>query len=134
MAMTGQGLTRGRTGLLGIESCANQSCAHIINQSNNILTEFLWVFLKSRYWYIRSIYHGSGQPGINVSIIKQLEIIFPSIAEQKKILSTLGSQKTIDDWKNRLEMALKQSESMITYLNELHNSILNKAFSGKLVN
>lgn len=134
IAMTGQGLTRGRTCLLGIDSCANQSCAHIINNSQDILTEFLWAFLKSRYWFIRSIHHGSGQPGINVSLIKQLDIAFPSITEQNKILTKLRSEKTIETWKSYLEKSLKQSQLTINHLNNLSSSILDRAFSGKLVN
>lgn len=90
IAMTGQGLTRGRTGLLEIEASANQSCAHLIINNENISAEYVWQFLQSKYWFIRSINHGSGQPGINTSLIKQLKIPIPPSKEiQKKIVQKL---------------------------------------------
>jgi len=134
IAMTGQGLTRGRTTLLGIECCANQSCAHIIKKSPDVETEFLWEFMKSRYWHIRSIYHGMGQPGINVSIIKQLEIFFPSIEEQKLIVEKIKKARTnIESPKKNIKLIFEKLQSQIKYLNSLDSSILDFPFSGKLV-
>ena len=90
IAMTGLGLTRGRTALLNIPACANQSCSHIIIKDNQIIPRYLWMYLQSQYWNIRSIYHGSGQPGINTSMIRSWEIPFPkSITKQKKIVQKL---------------------------------------------
>lgn len=90
IAMTGLGLTRGRTSLLGIEACANQSCAHIILKDKQIIPKYLWLYLQSQYWIIRSVYHGSGQPGINTSMIRSWEIPFPSsVTKQKNIVQKL---------------------------------------------
>jgi type I restriction enzyme S subunit len=135
IAMTGQGLTRGRTALLGIEACANQSCAHIINTGIEIRTDFLWNFLKSRYWFIRGIHHGSGQPGINVSIIKKLEVSYPSLNEQEIILRKINNIKnSVLSEKEKLVEVHKNIQKKISEINSIQTTILNVAFSGKLVN
>lgn len=135
LAMTGQGKTRGRTALLEIEATTNQSCAHIINTSNEILTEFLWEFLKSRYWFIRSIQYGGGQPGINTTMIKELDISYPSKPEQEQILKKIANMgRMIPDWKKQFEEVSEQIDSNIKHLEYIPTQIRDKAFSGKLTN
>jgi type I restriction enzyme S subunit len=134
LAMTGQGRTRGRTALLEIEATANQSCAHIINTSNEILTEFLWEFLKSRYWFIRSIKYGGGQPGINTTLIKELDISYPSKPEQEQILKKIANMgRMIPIWKKHFEEVSDQIDSNVKQLGYIPTQILDKAFSGKLI-
>ncbi len=136
IAMTGQGLTRGRTSLLQIEACANQSCAHIIIQDqNNLLPEFLWFYLQSQYWKIRSVYHGSGQPGINTSTIKSWNIPLPPISIQKQIVQNIKSaEEKFQSQKKQFENIKNNYESKIKYINHIQSSVLDSAFSGKLLN
>lgn len=135
MAMTGQGLTRGRTALLEIDACANQSCAHIINKTKDVITEFLWLFLQSRYWFIRSIYHGSGQPGINISLIKQLDIPIPPLKEQQNIIEKINdSRNHIESIKSMLNSISEKGEKMNEYFDHIKTAVLTQAFSGKLIN
>lgn len=133
MAMTGEGLTRGRTSLLEIEACANQSCAHIIIKNDELLNEFLWLFLQSRYWEIRSIKHGSGQPGINTSLIKKLQIPVPPIKEQQKIVNEILHEKQKSELiKNKLSMINQDLKKLTQQIDVLSLSILGEAFLGKL--
>ncbi|MDE1818668.1 MAG: restriction endonuclease subunit S [Thaumarchaeota archaeon] len=135
MAMTGQGLTRGRTALLEIDACANQSCAHMINKTKDVITEFLWLFLQSRYWFIRSIYHGSGQPGINVGLIKQLDIPIPPLKEQHNIIEKINDgRRHIESIKLILNSIYEKEEKMKVYLEHIQTAVLTQAFSGKLIN
>lgn len=135
MAMTGQGLTRGRTAFLEIEACANQSCAHIITKSEDIITEYLWVFLQSRYWIVRSIHHGSGQPGINTTLIKQLDILVPPLDEQKQIIQKIDQEmRYVESINSKLKLTLTSHEKLRSYLEHIAMTIMDKAFSGKLVN
>jgi type I restriction enzyme M protein len=83
LAMTGQGYTRGRTSILDIDSATNQSCAQINIFETNLLPEFLWYYLQSRYLQIRSIRHGGGQPGINTTNIGDIEIAYPPTPEEQ---------------------------------------------------
>ncbi len=135
MAMTGQGLTRGRTAFLEIEACANQSCAHIINKSQDIMTEYLWLFLQSRYWIVRSIHHGSGQPGINTTLIKQLDVLVPPLDEQKQIIQKINQEmKYVESINSKLKLTLTSQEKLRSYLEHISMTIMDKAFSGQLVN
>ncbi|AFZ18918.1 restriction endonuclease subunit S [Allocoleopsis franciscana] len=44
VAMYGQGLTRGKVGILGIEATTNQACAAIIPKNENLIPSYLWFF------------------------------------------------------------------------------------------
>ena len=61
LAMTGQGLTRGRCAILKINACANQSVAHMILDHNRAFNKFLFYYLRFQYWRIRSVSKGSNQ-------------------------------------------------------------------------
>lgn len=93
LAMTGQGATRGRTALLGVEACTNQSCASIIIRDKRVDREFLWYYLQSQYTRIRTIKHGSRQPGINTTLIKKLSIPIPSSEVQAEFVRFYDSAK-----------------------------------------
>ena len=135
IAMTGQGFTRGRTSLLQIEACANQSCAHIIiKEEQQLLPEFLWLYLQSQYWKIRSVHHGSGQPGINTTIIKSWTIPLPPLPIQKQIVQNIkNAEEKFKSQKTQFENIKENYENSITYVNHIQSSILDAAFSGKLV-
>ena len=91
LAMTGQGLTRGRSAILKLNACANQSVAHMILDNTRIIDKFLFHYLQSQYWKVRGVSKGSNQSGLNVSLIKQFEIPIPTLLEQKYIVFTLES-------------------------------------------
>jgi len=102
LGMTGQGYTRGRSSILDIDAATNQSCAQIFVYEKKLLNEFLWYFFQSRYWHIRSIRQGMGQPGINISTIKELDVAYPpTIDEQKEIIKKIKHElPKLDDLKN----------------------------------
>ena len=126
LAMTGQGLTRGRVSLVAIDACANQSCAHIKVNKNIIDERFLWYYLMSQYWYIRSLDKGTNQPGLNTSIIKQFEIPIPPLEVQRKIIIK------IEQIKNKIEDIAIEHKSLDYKIEQLPKSILSKAFRGEL--
>jgi type I restriction enzyme M protein len=93
LAMTGQGATRGRTALLGVEACTNQSCASINLHDRRILNDFLWCYLQSQYTQIRTVKHGSRQPGINTTLIKKLQVPVPSPEVQREFVAFFTNAK-----------------------------------------
>ena len=127
LAMTGQGLTRGRVSLLAIEACANQSCAHIKVNKAIIDERFLWYYLLSQYWYIRSLDKGTNQPGLNTSIIKKFDIPVPPLSVQKRII------EKIEQVKNRIENIANEHKNLDYKLEQLPKSVLSKAFRGELI-
>jgi type I restriction enzyme S subunit len=94
MAMYGQGTTRGKVAILGITAACNQACAALNPLSEEVDPWFLFYFLANRYYEIRRLAHGGQQQNLNLDIVRDLEIAFPSdTAEQKSIVKIL---KAID--------------------------------------
>ena len=70
--------------------------------------------------------YGQGKPGLNLTNIRQLEIPFPPIAEQRYIVTYLDNLQTkVDAVKTMQDETAKE-------LNALMPSILSRAFSGEL--
>lgn len=133
LAMTGQGLTRGRTALLDIAACSNQSCAYIINKNTQVTTEYLWLFLQSRYWVIRSVHHGSGQPGINTTTVKNFDILVPTIVEQDLIVKKVNRNLPhVEAIKSDLKRIV-EADNLELKLQSLSTSIIESVLSGKII-
>jgi type I restriction enzyme, S subunit len=95
MAMYGQGVTRGKVSVLGIEAATNQACAAII-PSSDISFCYLFYFLSSRYEAIRKISNSGGQENLSEGLIKKIPFSFPiNMPEQQKIASCLSSLDSI---------------------------------------
>ena len=88
MAMYGQGKTRGKVGVLGIEAATNQACA-ALKLNNNFIIDFVFNYLAKDYDKIRKIANDGGQQNLSIGLIKSLKIAFPTLPEQQKIASFL---------------------------------------------
>ena len=89
LAITGQGKTRGRTGLLGIDSSTNQSVVGI-KTHDGVSNYYLWYYLQNQYNRLRSISQGSNQGGLNLKLINNYKVFLPLLHEQQKIASILS--------------------------------------------
>ncbi len=121
VAMYGQGITRGRTALLGTSSTTNQACA-VILPSNNYSAIYLWTLLIMSYQQLRELGRGGNQPNLNLSMVKNFSIPLPPLDKQKyfeKVQSKIKLQK------HHIKQSLQESEN-------LFNSLLQKAFKGEL--
>ncbi|MFT3748580.1 MAG: restriction endonuclease subunit S [Agriterribacter sp.] len=85
MAMYGQGKTRGKVAMLGIDATTNQACASIMANREILDSSFLFQNLSKRYHEIRDLSNKGGQENLSGTIIKGIEISFPSLIEQKRI-------------------------------------------------
>lgn len=107
-------------------------------QTNEIIPEFLMMFMNSSKGrnkiepYCKTT---AGNYSINGTNLKKIEIYFPPIEEQKKLIQikTHNLQK-IEHTKNQIIKFLNLKEKTLFTIENLQNSILNQAFSGKLVN
>ncbi len=90
MAMYGQGKTRGRVALLGIDAATNQACA-AIEVEEKIDSQYLLYNLTSRYEELRQLSNGGSQENLSGTIIKAVAIPLPPLAEQRAIADTLGA-------------------------------------------
>lgn len=74
MAMYGQGATRGKVGLLGMEAATNQACAAIQPKEKDMETRFLFLVLEASYHRIRQLSNTGGQDNLNTALIKEIPI------------------------------------------------------------
>lgn len=128
VAMYGEGKTRGKCSILGIDATTNQALAGIsLKPEFDFAIDFIkWFFVKN-YHRIRLLSAGGVQPNLNLSIIKNTVVSFPSKLKQMQIVKDLESQLSICDQveQNIIEGLIKAEA--------LRQSILKKAFSGELL-
>ena len=127
LAMTGEGLTRGRSAILDIECSTNQSVAFIIPDNHKVLSKFLFYYFMKEYWNIRNIKKGSNQPGLNTSLIKNFLIPLPNVDEQYEIILEIEKYLSLS------QNSEKIIKSNLIQSKILRHSILKKCFEGKLV-
>lgn len=91
IAMYGQGKTRGKVALLGIEATTNQACAAILPRGD-IDPYFVFLNLAGRYDEMRGLSNSGGQDNLSQGLIKELPFSYPiDIAEQQKLSACLSS-------------------------------------------
>lgn len=99
VAMYGQGKTRGKVAMLGIEAATNQACAAIF-PNDKVCSEFVFLSLCGRYEELRSLSNSGGQENLSQGLIRELSFRYPDDpAEQQRIadcLSTLDTQITAE--------------------------------------
>jgi type I restriction enzyme S subunit len=94
IAMYGQGITRGKVAITGIEAATNQACAAIF-PSAKVKTKYLYFFLEYNYNAIRNFAHGANQKNLSADLIKSFPLAYPNTNDvQEEIINTLV---TIDD-------------------------------------
>ncbi|MGV9563912.1 restriction endonuclease subunit S [Streptomyces sp. NPDC003480] len=89
MALAGQGKTRGTVAISRVELATNQSIAGIL-PSREHDSDFLYYNLDTRYGELRGESAGEGgRGGLNLTIIKKLDVLMPPPDEQAAIASVL---------------------------------------------
>lgn len=93
LAMYGQGSTRGKVAMLGINASANQACA-VIN-SSKISNIFLYSFFKYSYEYLRSLSKGGNRDNLSLSEIKKINVFIPKESDVLKYEEFFNSIQSI---------------------------------------
>jgi type I restriction enzyme S subunit len=102
MAMYGQGITRGRVGLLGLEAATNQACASITPTDEKKLSSvFLYYYFQYHYENLRKLGHGANQRNMNAALIRSFPISFPDADEQADVAAALESLDAKTELHNR---------------------------------
>ena len=91
VALNGQGRTRGTVGVLARHMTCNQSLAAILPRQDVILSDYLFQYLSARYAEIRGLTGEGGRNGLNLKLVRSIQVVFPPIAEQRRIVATLSS-------------------------------------------
>ena len=119
MAMYGQGQTRGKVAKLQISASTNQACAYI--NVNMGLVDYVHQYLIAHYENIRKVSNDGNQKNLSLGLISNIQILFPPILEQKKILNILCL------WDTAIE---KQSE-LIEKLKLRKRALMQQLLTGK---
>ncbi|MGS2751017.1 restriction endonuclease subunit S [Bacillus zanthoxyli] len=90
LAMYGQGVTRGRCAILGIDAATNQACAAIVTKQG-MINKFLYYVLELNYETLRNLGHGSNQSNLNTRFVKSFRVPVPPIHEQENIIKIIAS-------------------------------------------
>ena len=124
------GATAGKLGILNVQTTTNQAiCAFLHKDSNNLkfFETFLFYFLLSIRSKIISDSFGGAQPNISQAYIKSLQIPLPKdIKEQEQIA------KHLDSTFERIKKLKELYNAQLQDYEELKQSLLTQAFSGKL--
>jgi len=125
VAMYGGGGTIGKSGILGATATINQAlCSMEVNDS--YFAQYLFCVLKSvRYYWMKYAVGTRKDPNINQEIVRNLNIPFPLIEEQRQIASFLDTKcSEIDSL-----IAIKQQK--IAELKEYKKSVIYEYVTGK---
>ena len=90
VALYGQGPTRGRVGMLGIEAAVNQACAAIYPNAD-FDRWFVYYYLSGKYLSLRAMAQGAAQPNLNLAMIKGFGMPTPTLEEQKAAVASIDA-------------------------------------------
>ena len=122
MAMYGQGVTRGRVAILGIDAAINQACAAITPHDGILISRFAFYYLQFTYERIRVLGHGANQKNMNSHLVGSILLPLPSVEEQEGIVEVLAV----------MDAKLDALEHEIGILGELFRTMLQQLLSGDL--
>lgn len=92
LAMYGQGVTRGKVAVLGIEAASNQACAAIQPSTGAVDGRYLYHYLAHKYDELRQMAHGGQQQNLNLDIVRDFTIAYPRSREtQAEIVEVLDA-------------------------------------------
>ena len=97
MAMYGQGVTRGRVAILGIDATTNQACAAIEVTSQEVDRDFLYWSLAGKYEELRAISdaRGGNQSNLNAQLIRDVKIPLPDLETQRAIVAEIEAEQAL---------------------------------------
>ena len=122
IAMYGQGVTRGKVAILGIEATTNQACAGIIPTNGKVLPLYLYHFLSFSYDRLRSLSHGAQQQNLTGELVGSVQVAVPAKDEQAQIVEIL---EAID---RKISLHMRKW----TRLQELFKTLLHQLMTGQI--
>lgn len=117
------GATVGKTSILRIKASTNQAVCGI-TPGAELVTEYLRYHLVFQRPELLSHRHGGAQPNISQQILRNFEVDYPSLSEQKKIAHILSM----------VQRAIEAQERIIQTTTELKKALMQKLFTEGLRN
>ena len=120
------GATVGKLGILGIDAATNQAVCAIF-PSDELDTRYLYRFFEGKRRELVEQSKGGAQPNISQGIIRDTQIPFPSVPEQRRIVAEIEKQFT------RLEAGVVALRRVQASLKRYRAAVLKAACEGQLV-
>ena len=102
------GATAGKTAIAKIPLTTNQACCNLNIDSAIADYRFVYYALYNNYAYLASLANGGAQQNLNAQQIKEFEIPFPPLKEQKRIADILSSLDDKIELNRRINGNLEQ--------------------------
>ena len=102
------GATAGKTAIAKIPLTTNQACCNLAIDSNKADYRFVYYALCNDYAHLASLANGGAQQNLNSQQIKEFEIPYPSLAEQRGIADILSSLDSKIELNRRINDNLEQ--------------------------
>ena len=127
LAMIGEGKTRGQAAILEAAATTNQNIASLLVSETQILPEWIFYWLQSRYEETRKSGSGGMQYALNSGRIKDFHCPLPPIPEQHRIVAEV---------ERRLSVVAAMEATVAANLaraGRLRQAVLKRAIEGRLV-
>ena len=123
LLLSNSGATLGVPKITRIRGCINDGSVAFYNLSIN--QEFLLYLFKGRTFELRKQMQGYGQPNLNTTIVKEIEVPLPTELEQKSIVDFLDQKCSV------IEKTIEDREMVIEKLQEYKKSLIYEVVTGK---
>ena len=121
IGLAGQGKTRGTVAINLIPLCTNQSIAAIF-PNKTFIPSYLYYNLDLRYEELRELSSGgSGRGGLNLSLIRKIQLPFPPLSEQRAIANALRD----------VDALLDSLDCLIAKKRDLKQAVMQQLLTGK---
>jgi type I restriction enzyme S subunit len=120
------GATAGKTAILGVNAATNQAICGIIPKKKNLYNKYIQYFFIYKRSSLLSQRIGGAQPNLNQEIIKNIQVPYCHISEQKRIVAK------IEELFSQMDAGLAALERARANLARYRQSLLHTAFSGEL--
>jgi len=109
MAIYGEGNTRGRVAILGIDSTSNQACVGF-SFGNQVQSQFMYFLFENSYSALRDMSNDGSQKNLSSSLLKQFNIAFPVNHNEQIQISNclLALDKTLEKERQKREKLRQQ--------------------------
>lgn len=107
MAMFGQGVTRGKVAILGVDAAFNQACVAIL-PNDRVSSRYLFHYFAQNYDFIRGLSNTGSQANLNGTLIRGLDITLPAPDEACAIATIADTIDRVVDQVWRLVKARRK--------------------------
>jgi type I restriction enzyme S subunit len=121
VALYGQGKTRGKAAVLGIEAATNQACG-VLQPNEKYETPFLFQQLRLSYQRLRDLGRGGNQENLNLGLLSNFTVLLPPLELQQEFARRVAA----------IEKLMRVQRTSLAELDALFASLQQRAFRGEL--